>query len=269
MTGCFDVGAVEREIVGTRFRGRVMHFDSVGSTNQLALEAAAAGAGGGVWVADEQTAGRGRGGHGWLSAAGDGLYVSALVIPRIPLSHAMRIPLATGLAAQAAVAEATGMAADIRWPNDLMLGERKFGGVLVESSSEAGAHDPKLRFAVIGVGINVNHIEFPTELKELATSLRIQSGRKFLREQILAAFLGHLETELAGLDKAYRGTENGPDIMRRFAEASSWAVGKRVKVGEAEGYTGTTRGLDSQGFLLVEDDDGLVRTVLSGGVRPE
>ena len=95
----FDVAAVEAGIAGTEFAGCVMHFPSVGSTNALAMEAAQAGARGGVWVADEQTAGRGRGGHQWHSAAGDGLYVSALVTPALPMTTALWISLATGLAA--------------------------------------------------------------------------------------------------------------------------------------------------------------------------
>ena len=99
----FDLAAVDAGIAGTAFAGRVLHFASVGSTNALALEAAQAGARAGVWVADEQTAGRGRGGHGWHSAAGDGLYVSALVAPALPMTMALWLSLATGLAAQAAI----------------------------------------------------------------------------------------------------------------------------------------------------------------------
>ena len=217
-----------------------------------------------MWVADEQTAGRGRGGHAWHSVAGDGLYVSALVIARIPLSQAARIPLATGLAARAAVADVTGLLADIRWPNDLMLGERKFGGVLVESASEG----PMLRYAVIGVGLNMNHEDFPDELAGVATSLRIEGGREFARETLLAALLRHLEAEVDALESGWEGGHRDSDLLRRFAAGSSWVSGRRVRVGGDGGYTGLTRGLDSAGFLLVEDEAGLVRTVLSGGVRP-
>src|SRR5579871_5222681 len=102
-----DLQAVEAEIAGTEFAGRILHFPLVGSTNVLALEAAQTGSRGGVWVADEQTAGRGRGGHGWHSVGGDGLYVSVLVTPPLPMTTALTISLATGLAAQAAIAEVT------------------------------------------------------------------------------------------------------------------------------------------------------------------
>jgi BirA family biotin operon repressor/biotin-[acetyl-CoA-carboxylase] ligase len=256
----FDGNAVEAEIRGTRFSGQVRHFRSVGSTNQLALEAAQAGATSGVWLADEQTAGRGRGGHTWHSVPGDGLYVSALVTPKIALDEARKIPLAAGLACQAAMSEASGLRPDIRWPNDLMFAERKCGGILVESASENGA-EPMLRYAVIGIGINVNHAAFPDELRMLATSLRLETGQRFEREPLLAALLRHLDMELALLD------EGGSDLLERFAQASGWVRGKRVTVDEGGGYTGWTRGLDANGFLLVEDDSGTMHTVLSGGVR--
>ena len=167
--GGFDLAALDVAIAGTAFVGQVQHFASVGSTNALALEAAQAGARVGVWVADEQTAGRGRGGHAWHSAVGDGLYVSALIAPPLPMTMALWLSLATGLAARAAILEVTGMAADIRWPNDLLLHRRKCGGILVETAVDGAM----LRYAVIGMGINVNHVGFPSELETLATSLRM------------------------------------------------------------------------------------------------
>jgi BirA family biotin operon repressor/biotin-[acetyl-CoA-carboxylase] ligase len=255
----FQMAAIEKAIAGTRFSGHIVHLRSVGSTNQLALEAAAAGVRSGVWIADEQTAGRGRGGHHWHSAPGDGIYVSALATPRVPLSHAIRIPLATGLAAQAAIFETTGLEVDIRWPNDLMFGVRKCGGILVESVSESAGDG--VRYVVIGIGINLNHIHFPADLARLATSLALEGERSYLREPLLAALLIHLDRELGALDVG------GDDLLRRFTTSSSWVSGKRVSVDEGGGYTGWTRGLDSNGFLRVEDDQGKMRTVLSGGVR--
>jgi BirA family biotin operon repressor/biotin-[acetyl-CoA-carboxylase] ligase len=265
----FEVAAVEAGIAGTEFAGSVRHIASVGSTNALALEATQAGARGGVWVADEQTAGRGRGGHQWHSAAGEGLYVSALITPPLPMTTALLLSLATGLAAKAAIAETTGLAADIRWPNDLILSGRKCGGILVETaaaSAEGGAPS-MLRYAVIGVGINLNHTYFPAELEGLATSLRIASGKQVRRETLLAALLRALDAEIRLLVRDYRGMDNGRGLLERFAAASTWVKGKRVSVEEAGGYTGVTDGLDSRGFLRVMRDDGAQRTVLSGGVR--
>src|SRR3984957_7926991 len=108
---------VRTALVGTRFARGVQHFASVGSTNALLLEAAASGAAEGtVYVADEQTAGRGRGGHTWHSSPGDGLYLSALVKPSLHLRDALLLSLATGLAAWQAIHETTGISIDIRWP---------------------------------------------------------------------------------------------------------------------------------------------------------
>jgi BirA family biotin operon repressor/biotin-[acetyl-CoA-carboxylase] ligase len=277
MPTTFNTAEVESAISGTWFHTRLMHFPVVGSTNQLAIEAANAGAKGGVWIADEQTAGRGRGGHTWHSAPGDGLYVSILVSPEVPLGRGNQIPLHTGLAVQAAVLEVTGLNLDIRWPNDLMFGDQKCGGILVESASEPAPPNwtpnagPALKYAVIGIGLNVNHPTFPPEIASVATSLYVESGREHSREPILAAILRHLDEEMKLLRKGWLGRDNGPDVGRRFERNSSWATGKRVRVGANEdgqgGYTGWTRGLDLNGFLLVQSDDGDLRTVLSGGVR--
>jgi BirA family transcriptional regulator, biotin operon repressor / biotin---[acetyl-CoA-carboxylase] ligase len=264
-----DLAAVEAGIAGTEFAGRVMHFPSVGSTNQLALEAAQAGVRCGVWVADEQTAGRGRGGHGWHSVAGDGLYVSALVAPPLRMQDTLLLSLATGLAAQKAIEEIAGLPADIRWPNDVLVDGRKCGGILVETAitqSETNSH-AMLRYAVIGIGINVNHESFPPEIEKIATSLKRESGTAISREEILTALLQRLDKEIKLMTGSWRGISDRKNLLNRFAEASSWVKGKRVRVEESGGYTGVTAGLDDRGFLLVDGDDGVRRTVLSGGVR--
>ena len=270
MGDSFDLVGVTAALAETVFAGHVHHLPSVGSTNALALEAAQAGAPhGSVWVADEQTAGRGRGGHGWHSGAGDGLYVSVLLRPQMALVDALWLSLSTGLAVQTAITVATGLAADIRWPNDLLLGVRKCGGILVETSAVAPqANAPAmLRYAVIGVGVNVNHERFPVELADLATSLRRESGRLWPREQLLIEFLRALEREIGLLDAELRGDSRERGLLDRFAAASSWVRGKRVSVDEGGGYTGVTDGLDSRGFLRVAGDEGVLHTVLSGGVR--
>ncbi len=264
-----DVASVDRELVGTRFAGCLRHFHSVGSTNSLAVAEAQAGARLGVWIADEQTAGRGRGGHRWHSAVGDGLYVSALIVPGLPATRALWISLATGLAARRAILEASGLQAEIRWPNDLLLNGRKCGGVLVESTILAaeGESTETMRYAVIGVGINVNHESFPDELREVATSLRMEAGREVARERLLVSLLRGLEDELGRLRAECAGGVTEEGLLMRFAAASSWVRGKRVRVGEADGYTGVTVGLNRDGFLLVQAEDGTKHTVLSGGVR--
>jgi BirA family biotin operon repressor/biotin-[acetyl-CoA-carboxylase] ligase len=268
----FDLSGVATALTGTIFERQVKHLRSVGSTNVLAVEAAQAGAPHGcVWVADEQTAGRGRGGHGWHSTSGDGLYVSVLLRPQMELLDALWLSLATGLAVRAAIAAVTALIVDIRWPNDLLLGSRKCGGVLVETSVLASQSNAPatLRYAVIGVGINVNHKSFPAELEEIATSLRQESGRTWAREELLVEFLRSLEKETQLLEAELRGAFTSSGLLERFAAASSWVRGKRVRVDESGGYTGVTDGLDTRGFLRVAGDDGVLHTVLSGGVRAD
>jgi BirA family biotin operon repressor/biotin-[acetyl-CoA-carboxylase] ligase len=268
----FDLAGVAKALAGTVFERQVQHLRSVGSTNVLAVEAAQAGAPHGcVWVADEQTAGRGRGGHSWHSTAGDGLYVSVLLRPQMELLDALWLSLATGLAVRAAIAAVTSLIVDIRWPNDLLLGSRKCGGVLVETSVVASQSNAPatLRYAVIGVGINVNNTNFPAELEQFATSLRQESGRTWARKELLVEFLRALERETQLLEAELRGASTSSDLLERFAAASSWVRGKRVRVDEGGGYTGVTDGLDTRGFLRVTADDGMLHTVLSGGVRPD
>jgi BirA family biotin operon repressor/biotin-[acetyl-CoA-carboxylase] ligase len=234
----------------------------------VALEAAQLGAAhGSVWIADEQTAGRGRSDHRWHSPAGDGLYVSVLLRPQMALADALWLSLATALAVQAAIATVTRLTPDIRWPNDILIGSKKCSGILVEASAIASDAPAMLRYAVIGVGINVNQPGFPAELQALATSLRRESGRKWNRESILIEFLRALDKEIAWLEAELRGASIETGLLERFAASSSWVRGKHVSVNEAGGYTGVTDGLDARGFLRVVGDDGMLHTVLSGGVR--
>jgi BirA family biotin operon repressor/biotin-[acetyl-CoA-carboxylase] ligase len=275
----FDVIAVEREIAGTEFAGCVLHLTTVGSTNDLALEAAQAGARHGVWIADEQTAGRGRGGHAWHSVAGTpkapaGLYMTALVSPPVPMQNALCLSLRAAIAAQTAICAVTGFRRpdqiDIRWPNDLILHGKKCGGILIETAAKPtpAAGPAMLRYAVVGIGINCNHTGFPPELDAIATSLRRElpdPSQLVSREALAAAVLVELDQEIRLMICGWRGTNNRRD--RNLAEFSTWITGKRVRVDEGGGYTGVTAGLDANGFLLVAGDDGVLHTVLSGGIR--
>jgi BirA family biotin operon repressor/biotin-[acetyl-CoA-carboxylase] ligase len=263
--------ALRAALVGTRFPARLHHFSTAESTNTLLFEAAANGAPeGAVYLADEQTVGRGRGGHAWHSAPGPsgqpaGLYLSVLAKPSLHLREALWISLATALALQSAIKTTTGLSIDLRWPNDLLLPQpsgpgKKLGGILVEASVNPG-EDPLLRYAVIGIGLNINHESFPPELAPIATSLRLATGQEQSRNALLIAILRALDLELTQLEA------HDPDLLARFSAASTWVRGKRVRVPEQGGYTGITAGLDPHGYLLVDADDGAQRTVLSGGVR--
>ena len=194
-----------------------------------------------------------------------GLYLSVLAKPALPLREALWISLTTGLAVQSAVKTVTGLDLDIRWPNDLLLADpsgtgKKLGGILVETAVNPG-EDALLRYAVIGIGLNINHASFPPDLAAIATSLRIATGQPHSRNALLVAILRALDLELTQLEA------HQPDLLTRFTAASTWVRGKRVHVPEQGGYTGTTAGLDPNGYLLVDADDHTRRTVLSGGVR--
>ena len=256
---------------GTIFADHIHHYFRIGSTNAEAMKAAAASdhptarkpraAGtpapeGSVYVAEEQTAGRGRGGHGWHSARSAGIYCSVCLRPQVAPADVLMLSLAAGLAVRDAVEQVTGLRADLRWPNDLLLGGKKFCGILIEMNAEA----TRVRYAVLGMGMNVNQETFPPGIA--ATSLRMESGRTWSRVELAAALLKSLDREYRRLPDAAARSE----LRRRFERYSSSARGRHVRVEEDGGYEGVTEGLDERGFLRVRTESG-VRTVLSGGVR--
>ncbi len=248
-------------ISGTIFLGRVHHYDSVDSTNLVAMKAAEAGAHEGtVFLADEQTAGRGRGGHTWASDKGAGIYCSIVLRPKVTPNESLLLSMMAGIAVHQAVERLTGAKADLRWPNDVLFGERKFCGILTELSTE----QQKVKHVVVGIGINVNRTDFPPELEQIATSIRLATGRVSSRVELLAALL-------QSLDQEYREFTFDPvaarkKIFKDFAERSSYVRGARVRVEEEGGYDGITMGLDERGFLRVQTLNGM-RTVINGGVR--
>ncbi len=256
---------MDSQLAGTPFVGRVLHFPTIHSTNTMAMKAADEGAAhGAVYVADEQTAGRGRGAHAWHSAAGSGLYVSVLLRPRLAPADVLWLSLGAGLAVHAAVKQVTALEGDIRWPNDLLFGTKKFGGILTELNAEV----TRVRHVVIGIGINVHQEEFPAELASIATSLAIESGRQWSRQDLLVALLRGLDREMNALTAPGQMEAATTSILARLEAASTWVRGKRVTVEENGGYSGVTDGLDARGFLRVRAADGM-RTVFSGGVRAE
>jgi BirA family biotin operon repressor/biotin-[acetyl-CoA-carboxylase] ligase len=248
-------------IFGTQSGKHIHHYYKIGSTNSEAMRSAAEGAPeGSVFLAEEQLAGRGRGAHTWHSARSAGVYCSVILRPAMPPSEALIFSLAAGLAVRSAVAEiAPQLSVDLKWPNDALLSGKKFCGVLIEMNAEA----TRVRYLVVGVGINVNQQKFPAELREIATSLRIETGTEWSRVELTAALL-------KSLDREYRALVDDPSasasIMRRFEESSSSVRGKKVSVEENGGLTGVTEGLDERGFLQVRTPNGL-QTVVSGTVK--
>jgi BirA family biotin operon repressor/biotin-[acetyl-CoA-carboxylase] ligase len=270
---------------------RIEYYRTVDSTMNVAarLEPGAA------IVAEEQTAGYGRHGHSWHSEPGNGIYCSMVLAPSPALT------LALGLAAQNAIFEATGLHCDLRWPNDLMLGGKKVGGVLAQGIDGR---------AIAGIGINVNHTSFPPELAGEAMSLgewpprgaaeagdcegtgwqakapAPQAGESFdskvgqtggagasacqpVIPQLPRPALSREDILIAllGAVDLYAALPRG-DILRLFTQSSSYARGRHVVVREADGVIeGVTAGLDPAGFLIVRRNDGTDTLILAGGVR--
>jgi BirA family biotin operon repressor/biotin-[acetyl-CoA-carboxylase] ligase len=239
------------------FGTRIYHFFKTDSTNSVAMRLGAQGEPhGALIIAEEQTAGRGRAGHIWHSEKTNGIYMSVLLRPAISPQQAPLITLVAGLAARDAIVEQTGLVPDLRWPNDLLLGRRKFCGILIEMNAE----QDRIHFLAAGIGMNVNHERVPEELSGIATSLRIETGRIHSRVEIVARLLRHL-------DSYYNRflIEGAEAIVARFSEVSSFARGKRVRVATlTESYTGTTDGLEPGGLLRVRRDDGRTVPVISG-----
>lgn len=265
MDDSFNIPELDRELTGTPFAGRLHFFPTIHSTNTHAMQEADEGAPeGSVYFADEQTAGRGRAARQWSSPPGSGLYVSILLRPNIPPADVLWFSLAAGLAVRDAVKQVTSLDCDLRWPNDLLFGPRKFGGILTELNAEV----TRIRHLVIGIGINVNQQQFPTELRDIATSLCIETERAWPRQELLIALLQSLHREVLALTAPAPGRMATQSILERLERASSWVRGKQVRVEEMEGFSGITDGLDARGFLQVRTPQG-VRTVFSGGVREQ
>ena len=242
--------------------GRPIHYyRSIDTTMRAAADLAERGEpAGAVVVAEEQTQGRGRLGRSWISEPESGLYFSVILRPSVPAAQAAVVTLALGLAVARAIQSVGGVPCDLRWPNDVLIGERKCCGILAEMTAEG----ERVRHIVAGIGVNVNHANLPAELADSATSLCMESGCEYSREALLAEILKEIDRYLGVL------AERGPAaIVELFSRASSYAGGKHVVVvNGAERTSGVTAGLTAAGVLLLRREDGSVTPVLAGSVRP-
>jgi BirA family transcriptional regulator, biotin operon repressor / biotin---[acetyl-CoA-carboxylase] ligase len=251
---------LSHRLYGTPFARRIIHYFKAESTNTIAMRLGEEGEPHGTLViAEEQTAGRGRAGRSWTSEKSAGITCSILLRPPIAPSQAPLLTLVAGLAARDAAAEELDGVPDIRWPNDVVVKGKKFCGILTEMHAEPD----RVHFAVVGMGMNVNQSKMPTQLAEIATSLRMETGKAHSRLEVLVRLLRHL-------DRYYNQLlEKGPaPILRRFSEVSSYFQGKRVQIKTStEIFTGVTAGLEPSGVLRVlRDDGGGVEPVISGDV---
>ena len=250
---------LRQRLKGSLFGKRIHHFFKVDSTNRVALELAHAGEPeGAVVLAEEQTVGRGRAGRTWHSERAVGIYVTLVLRPKLAPVQAPLLTMMAGLSAYTAIQAHSGLVADLKWPNDLLISGKKVGGILTEMHAEPG----QVRFVIVGIGLNVNQEKFPAELGSLATSLRIESGRPQSRLELLVRLLREFENDYNEFLR-----EGSASVIDRFTKVSSYAQGKRVRVSNGkDAFTGVTAGLGPEGLLQVQRDSGQVTTVIAGDV---
>ena len=248
-----DVEFIARE----RPQNNVVYLPTTGSTMTEAARLASQGAPHGtLMIAEEQTAGIGRFGRHWYSEAGLGIYSSTILRLPIASNAVPLVTLALGLATAEAIEHTTGLACDLRWPNDVLVNERKVAGILAQLQDGC---------VIAGIGINVNQPELPADLRTPATSLRMVAGRAFSREKLIVALLEALDD--FGSMLVDRGAAA---ILAAFSAASSYVLHRRIIFEGNDGpRRGITAGLDANGFLLVNDHTGISHTVYTGGVRPD
>ena len=238
-------------------------FEQTTSTNDVVEKLARDGVPeGAVVFAEAQTRGRGRLGRAWLSPARKGLWFSVLLRPDFRPQETTQLTVISATALRRAIQTVTGLAAEIKWPNDLLVGGRKTAGVLTEMSAELD----RVRHVILGIGVDVNQDAdgFPPELRPLATSLKLESGREISRAELAVELLRELDADYARV------------CRRDFArvanewEAACVTIGRNVSVHVGERrFRGRAESLDDDGALLIRTEHGHLERVIGGDVSLE
>ena len=247
----------------------VHHYETIDSTMTEAARLAENGAPAGTMIlAETQTDGRGRLGRHWVSESSAGIYFTLILRPEIPPASAPVLTLMAGVSLATVAESLVPGAVDLRWPNDLLINGKKCAGILVEMRAE----HQRIEHVLLGIGINVNQTEFPEGLETPPSSLQLEAGRPIQRADILISLLRQLDADYNSLlaSGVASGVASGAaQTVRRFEAISSYARGKRVRVGEAGNFiTGTTAGLTAEGVLQLRRDDGGIEKIVAGHVRP-
>lgn len=237
----------------------IIRYESVGSTNTEAAEQARRGAPEGTCViAREQTSGRGRYGRTWISGKDSGLYLSIVLRPKLDLRHQPLITLMAGVAVHDALAE-LGMPPDIKWVNDLLVNEKKIGGILAEAVAT-----PTGNAVIVGIGVNLRSSNFPPEIAETATSIEAETGRVLDADSVAEPIIRHLSHFYQVLNE----TDGATNIIKEWSERSTYFEGKMVKVTLSDRVIeGVTAGLEDNGALRVKTGDDPVIIVEAGDVE--
>ena len=230
--------------------GELIHLDNVDSTNNYAKKMADEGcAGGTVIIADRQTLGRGRLGRTWLSMDDKGLWMSLLLRPQIKPECASMLTLVAAMSVVEAIREVSGHQCLIKWPNDIILNNKKLCGILTEMKARSGC----VEYVVIGIGINLNIRQMDESIKDMATSLYISCGREFAKDSVIDAWK-------AAWEKYYGQFLKTCDMSGLMDEYNSMLinVNKMVSIESGEDKrVGRARGIDDRGALQVEFGQGL------------
>jgi BirA family biotin operon repressor/biotin-[acetyl-CoA-carboxylase] ligase len=238
---------------------QILRFDSLPSTNIEAASRAVEGAPEGLCVlASEQTAGRGRLERQWVSPKGAGLYCSIILRPKFDQNLWPLLTLMAAVAVHDALLEAYDLKTDIKWPNDILVNDRKLCGILAET-----VDTPLGRAVILGIGVNLKHNSFPAELEGVATSVEAATGRNADLELVIEPLFGSIVRYYQKLQHL-GGSE---EIVQEWSARSSYASGKRIRlVNSGEIVEGITRGLESDGGLRIETTTGEARIFRAGDV---
>lgn len=237
----------------------ILRFDSLGSTNTEAANQARQGADEGLCViAREQSAGRGRHGRTWVSEPDSGLYFSIVLRPKLDLKYLPMITLMSGIAVYDTLKE-FGLKPDIKWVNDVLIGEKKISGILAET-----VDTPTGNAVIVGIGINLKSSNFPEEIAETATSIQAERSGEVTSGNVEGALIKYLSYWYEMLN-----SDDGPtEIIQNWRQRSSYFSGKAVRVTLPDGVLeGTTDGLEENGALRVKARDGSVTIVQAGDVE--
>ena len=233
-------------------------FHETNSTNDVVEKLARDGVAEGVVVfAESQSKGRGRLGRKWVSPAGEGLWFSILLRPQLPPASATQLTIAAATAVARAIRLETGLLPQIKWPNDILIEGKKVVGILTELSAELD----RVRYVIIGIGVDVNIQEFPAELAASATSLAVVAGKKFIRAEIAAAILKELDVDYA------RITRGEFSALAEEWEQQCITLGQRVQIHIGDRpVAGRAESLDIDGALLLRTDYGHLERIVGGDV---
>ena len=239
----------------------ILRFDSVPSTNTEALRQAKQGASEGLCVvANEQTAGRGRHGREWISEKDAGLYFSVVLRPKIENKFLPLLTLMAAVVISDLLNELYQLKPDIKWANDVLVNEKKICGILAEMSETKTTG----LAVIVGIGVNLKSSNFPPEISEIATSIEGETKKNVDFENLLE----NLTARLAKYYKILIGENGSQKIREEWAKRSSYFEAKRVVVKlENETFTGTTRGLEENGALRVETENGEIKVINAGEVE--